>query len=88
MDYLVFDIIKFITNWQIENDSEFTVLPNDEHSALIFNHKNQIYKFIFSNKHKREMCRLRIPHELLNQYQFMIEHEDGFTYYLLSEGDF
>lgn len=88
MDYLVFDIIKFIINWQIENDSEFTVLPNDEHSTLIFNHKNQIYKFIFSNKHKREMCRLRIPHELLNQYQFMIEQEDGFTYYLLSEGDF
>lgn len=88
MDYLVFDIIKFITNWQIENDSEFTVLPNDKHSVLIFNHKNQIYKFIFSNKHKREMCRLRIPHELLNQYQFMIEQEDGFTYYLLSEGDF
>ena len=88
MNYSIYEIIKFISLWQIENDSDFTVLPNDDHSSLIFNHKNQIYKFVFSNKHKRELCRLRIPHELLNEYKFMIEQEDGFTYYSISKGDF
>lgn len=84
----IFKIIDYIINWQQENDSEFKTLPIDEHSHLVFNHKNQIYRFIFSNKHKRDMCRLSIPRELINDYHYMIEQEDGFTFYLFTEGDY
>ena len=81
-------IIDYISKWQKENDFNFKVLPNDEHSSLVFNHKNQIYRFIFSNKFKRDKCRLSIPKELQINYDYMIEQEDGFTYYLFTEGDF
>lgn len=84
----IFKIIEYIVNWQNEHDSEFKTIPIDEHSHLIFNHKNQIYRFIFSNKYKRERCRLNIPMDLMNNYHYMIEQEDGFTYYLFTEGDY
>lgn len=83
----IFKIIEFVTKWQLENDSNFKVLPTDEHASLVFNHENQIYKFIFSNKLKRDDCRLRIPKELLVIYNHMLEQEDGFTYYLFTKGD-
>lgn len=84
----IFKIIEYIVNWQNEYDSEFKTIPIDEHSHLIFNHKNQIYRFIFSNKYKRDRCRLNIPMDLMNNYHYMIEQEDGFTYYLFTEGDY
>lgn len=84
----IIKIIEFITKWQQENDSDFKVVPNDNHSSLVFNHKNQIYKFTFSTQIKRDRCRLNIPNELMNNYQYMVEQEDGFTYYLFAEGDF
>ena len=81
-------IIKYITKWQRENDFDFKTLPIDEHYYLIFNHESQIYKFVFSNKYKRDECRLSIPLELIEPYQYMIEQEDGFTYYLFTKGDY
>ena len=84
----ILKIIEHINNWQKENDLDFQTIPNDEHSSLIFHHKNQIYKFIFSTESKRDKCRLNIPYELLDNYHYMIEQEDGFTYYLFTEGDY
>ena len=81
----IFKIIKYIRAWQNDNDKDFKMLPNDEHACLIFNHKNQIYKFVFSNKYKRDKCRLSIPIDLQMSYDYMIEQEDGFTYYVLKE---
>ena len=79
----IFKIITYVYDWQSKHDKDFQSLPVDSHSALIFNHENQIYKFLFSNKHKRDECRLTIPFELIENYNYMIEQEDGFTYYLL-----
>lgn len=87
MSYII-EIIKFINNWQNTNDENFKTLPNDEHSYLVFNHKNQIFRFVFSNKYKRDKCRRDIPLNLLNNYDYFIEQEDGFTYYLFTKGDF
>lgn len=84
----IFKIIEYIINWQKENDSDFKTVPIDEHSHLVFNHKNQIYRFIFSDKYKRDGCRLNIPRELMTNYPYMLEQEDGFTYYLFTEGDY
>ena len=84
----LFKLIDYINKWQKENDNNFKILPIDEHSYLIFNHKNQIYKFAFSNKHKRDECRLNIPLDILEDYCYMMEQEDGFTYYLFTEGDY
>lgn len=86
MNYL-YELIEYINSWQKENDIDFKVLPIDEHSHLIFNYKNQIYDFIFSNKIKREKCRLSIPQKLLDNYQYAIEQENGFTFYYLAKGD-
>lgn len=83
----IFKIIKFITNWQNVNDKDFKNLPVDELSSLIFNYKNQIYKFIFSNKYIRQQCISSIPQNLLFEYEYMIEQEDGFTYYKIIKGD-
>lgn len=77
----LFKIIEYIINWQQENDSDFKTVPTDNHSSLIFNHENQIYKFIFSDKHTRDMCRISIPQELMKDYHYMIEQEEGFTFY-------
>ena len=84
----IYKIIEYIDTWQKQNDFNFKVLPIDEHSHLIFNYKNQIYDFVFSNKIKREKCRLSIPQELLNDCQYMIEQEMGFTFYYFTEGDY
>lgn len=83
----IFKIIEYINDWQKEHDFDFKLLPIDEHSSLIFNHENQIYRFIFSNKYKRDECRLNIPLELIEHYDYMIEQEEGFTYYLFTKGD-
>lgn len=81
-------IAEFIRNWQNKNDLEFTPIPIDNHSALIFNNGNRIYKFMFSNKHKRDNCKSEIPKEYLSHYDCMIEQEDGFTFYKFNlEGD-
>ena len=77
------DIRNTIINWQKENDNEFKAVPNDEHSALIFNHYGQeIIKFIFSNKEKRELCRRAIHMKIEDKYHLYLEQEEGFTYYL------
>lgn len=84
----IIEIIKYINAWQKNNDVDFKSIPIDNHSYLIFNHKNQIYRFIFSNDNMRNICRASIPQKLLNNYDYMIEQEDGFTYYLFTEGDY
>lgn len=81
----MFDIIKYIDIWQKENDLEFKTLPIDDHSHLVFNHGRHIYRFIFSSKQKRDECVLHIPKELIEEYQYIIEQEDGLTYYLFME---
>lgn len=78
---MMIDLISYIINWQNENDSEFKPLPVDEHSALIFNDENRIFKFIFSSKFKMSECKASIPHELIKDFQFFINQEEGFTYY-------
>ena len=45
---MIYKLIEYITNWQKENDSEFKLIPVDDHSAMIFNMGNQEFKFIFS----------------------------------------
>lgn len=80
----IFKIINYINDWQLKNDNEFKIIPNDNHSYLIFNHKNQIYKFVFSNKYKRNKCVSTIPIELLENYSYIMEQEDGLTYYLIT----
>lgn len=77
-------LIEFISQWQIENDSEFLPLPVDEHSSIIFNFKNHIHKFIFSNESKRNACKDAIPIELLSQFSYFSETDEGLTYYVLS----
>lgn len=84
----IIDIIKFISDWQNEYDNDFKPIPIDEQSTLIFNCKNQIYKFIFSDVYKRNKCRAAIPRKLMTDFTYMIEQEDGFTYYLFTKGDF
>lgn len=80
-------IISYIKRWQKENDKEFKPLPTDDHEAIIFNiNGQQIYKFIFSDRYKRDECRLSIPQEYFSDIFFiMIDQEEGFTFYQFNQ---
>lgn len=73
-------IINYISNWQLENDSEFKPVPTDNHSKLIFNYKNKIFTFIFSNQELRDKCKDSLSLEI--SYNYIISNdEDGITFY-------
>ena len=78
---------NFIKNWQKQNDKNFKLLPNDEHSKLIFHHNNEIIEFIFSTSILRDKCMRSIPKDFLNQYNYMINQENGMTYYKINLGE-
>lgn len=78
---MLLELQLYIKNWQKENDSDFKSLPIDNHSKLIFNHKNEIIVFIFSNKTLRDKCKRSIPLNLTADYDLIVDQEDGFTYY-------
>ena len=78
---MIYKLIEYITNWQKENDFEFKLIPIDGHSAMIFNMGNQEFKFIFSSKYKATECRMSIPSELLEDFVYIIDQEDGLTLY-------
>lgn len=75
------DIINYINKWQNINDSDFKVIPTDNHFAMVFNLGNQEYKFIFSSKTKQRECQMSIPNELLTDFTYLIEQEEGLTFY-------
>lgn len=77
----MYDVIDYINKWQMTNDSEFKVIPTDNHFAMIFNLGNQEYKFIFSSKAKQRECQMSIPNELLTDFIYLIEQEEGLTFY-------
>lgn len=80
MDNLM-QIRNYIKQWQIENDSNYSILPIDDHKKLIFHNGREIISFDFSDKYLMEECRFSIPRELLKDYIYMIDQEDGFIYY-------
>ena len=85
---MIKEIIDYISNWQSENDKDFKTLPIDNHSSIIINMGNKEFKFIFSNKYKRDECRINMPIEYLEKFSYMIEQENGFTFYIFNlEGD-
>ena len=75
------ELRTYIRSWQIKYDKDFKPLPIDEHSSLVFNHKNEIIKFVFSNERIREECRASIPSEYLAHYQYVVEQINEFIYY-------
>lgn len=80
-------LINYIINFQKENDPNWTPLPVDEHSNLIFVQDNFKCSFEFSNSIIRDNCRLSIPLSLLKDYSYFVDQEDGFTYYKIKQGE-
>lgn len=74
-------IINFITDWQELNDKDFTPVPIDNHESLIFDLGNKKFYFTFSNKTLRDKCNSEIPLELLDNFSYVINQENGLTYY-------
>lgn len=79
------DLLEKIINFQYKYDSDFKLLPIDNHSALIFNYGSYELKFIFSNENIRKQCinHLNEQYDLNDIFDYFIEQEDGLTYYKL-----
>lgn len=73
-------ICEYINNWQKENDTEFKPIPTDLHAKLVLNNLNVIVTFIFSTKNKMHECINSINDDILN-FDYILEQEDGLTYY-------
>ena len=74
-------IIEFVEEWQKNNDKDFKTLPIDEHSKLIFNFGNRIYEFIFSNNCLRDKCKEELSNDIISEFTYIVDQEDGFTFY-------
>ena len=77
----MFEIIKFITDWQNKNDKTFKPVPIDTQSLIIFHFGNQIFNFVFSNETLRDKCNSDIPDKLLDDFPYIMDQENGLTYY-------
>lgn len=79
------DLLEKIINFQYKYDSDFNILPVDDHSTLIFNYGSYELKFIFSNEDIRRQCisYLNELYDLTIIFDYFIEQEDGLTYYKL-----
>ncbi len=80
------ELFQNIRKFQNKYDSNFKTLPVDNHSALIFNFGTYVVKFIFSTKELRRRCLENISNNstvLYDYFEYVIEQEDGLTYYKL-----
>lgn len=79
------DLLEKIINFQYKYDSDFNILPVDDHSTLILNYGSYELKFIFSNEDIRRQCitYLNELYDLTIIFDYFIEQEDGLTYYKL-----
>ena len=80
---LLLNVYKFINDWQLKYDKGFKPIPIDNHFLLIFNHKNQIVSFTFSNKNLRDLCKDDIPLDLLSEYDYLSEDDNKIIFYKL-----
>lgn len=80
---LFLELYNYIDNYQKNNDITFSSLPIDNHCKLIFNFKNQILEFIFSNSILRDDCLLNIPEEYMSQMFIRKDDETKVICYLL-----
>lgn len=81
----ILNLIKKIKEWQTTHDAEYSNVPVDNHSYLILNANNLIFKFVFSNELLRNQCKNAFNSELLSIFSYMVDQEEGFTYYLINE---
>ena len=79
----ILNLVKKIQEWQQEHDENYSNVPIDNHSYLIFNCNNCIFKFIFSNELLKNQCRNAFGLDIMEIFDYMVDQEDGFTYYLL-----
>ena len=87
MQDTIIQIRNYVHNWQLEYDKNYSILPIDEHAKLIFHNGREIITFDFSDKYLMGECRLSIPLDLLKDFPYMIDQEDGFTYYSFNLND-
>lgn len=80
-------ILKEILDFQKIYDYNFKVLPTDNHSKLILDYGYCKLEFIFSNEILRTKCIQHLNNmiDLMSYFDFIIDQEDGLTYYKLKD---